>query len=335
MHTEDGAGSPNQSEPTESHWDLIDNPSDADLPETLYHYTDLRGVQGIWENGELWGTNALFLNDTSEVELGTLVIQNAVSERQRDLYKQLAESLSRELETRQAGDAVDADAFEHERGPAQAKLDELKFIQDAIDYVKDTSSFITCLTEQHDQLSQWRGYAREGYCIGFKTTALLENLHENLVTRRVRYYDAETNAEYAHRTVDIASRLRAALLTYPDLASDDDTIKFILGKKALIDASFIKDSNFAEESEVRIVHPTGTADLFTPHRYGMVPRIKIPIVRDAVKSVRVGPSAHAELKQKSLQMYLLEVPFGGKEPLPVGERTRPAVYVSKIPYRDW
>lgn len=55
-----------QAPPAESHYDLIADPSDSDLPETLYHYTDIRGVQGIWEKGELWATSALFLNDTSE-----------------------------------------------------------------------------------------------------------------------------------------------------------------------------------------------------------------------------------------------------------------------------
>lgn len=225
--------------------------------------------------------------------------------------------------------------MELEQAPLQANLQELQAIRDAIDYVKDSTTFITCLTEHGDQLSQWRGYAHEGYCVGFRTSVLLEHLDEKIIARRVNYYSTATSTDYAHRTVDLASRLRAALLTYPDLEADVDTIKFIIGKKALIDAAFIKDSNFSEEAEVRLVRPVTQASLFTPHRYGMVPRIQIPIPRDAVESVRVGPSAHVEIKQKSLQMYLLEVPFGGGEALPMGERTRPAVYGSRIPYRDW
>ena len=31
--------------------------SDSDLPDTLYHYTDINGLAGIWEKGQIWATN--------------------------------------------------------------------------------------------------------------------------------------------------------------------------------------------------------------------------------------------------------------------------------------
>ncbi|XCI62547.1 hypothetical protein MPNTM1_03709 [Mycolicibacterium parafortuitum] len=29
------------------------------LPDTLYHYTDIHALQGIWEKGAIWGTESL------------------------------------------------------------------------------------------------------------------------------------------------------------------------------------------------------------------------------------------------------------------------------------
>jgi hypothetical protein len=46
--------------------------SDRDLPEVLYHYTDIKGLQGIWEEGQIWATDSRYLNDTSELRLGVL-----------------------------------------------------------------------------------------------------------------------------------------------------------------------------------------------------------------------------------------------------------------------
>jgi hypothetical protein len=55
--------------------------SDQDLPDTLYHYTDINGLKGIWEDGHLWATGSRFLNDTSELRLGVTLIQSRVAQR--------------------------------------------------------------------------------------------------------------------------------------------------------------------------------------------------------------------------------------------------------------
>jgi hypothetical protein len=52
--------------------------SDPDLPDTLYHYTDIKGLQGIWEEGNLWGTGSRYLNDTSELQLGVAMLQSGI-----------------------------------------------------------------------------------------------------------------------------------------------------------------------------------------------------------------------------------------------------------------
>ena len=38
-----------------------------DGPELLYHYTTAVGLEGILTTGDLWATNALYLNDATEI----------------------------------------------------------------------------------------------------------------------------------------------------------------------------------------------------------------------------------------------------------------------------
>lgn len=315
---------------------FLEQLSDTDLPEVLFHYTDIYGLQGIWEKGELWLTGSLFMNDTSELELGTAVVEHIIAERRLELMERLLAATRREIEHRKAGaDADSEEAFISDRERIQTELDEFNDILASIEYAKDMTAFIACFTRKGDQLSQWRGYAREGYCIGLKTSRLLEHCGEDSVVRRVRYYGGESKEDYTERTIEQSKAFRSAMLNIDALRDDEDTRKFVIGKYALLDAAFVKDGNFREEEEVRIVRLNGEPNLFTPHRYGMVPRLTLPISRDAIVSVRVGPSAHADLKQESLKRYFLNVGFG-KAPLPpIGQRVRPLVYGSKIPFRDW
>jgi hypothetical protein len=264
-----------------------------------------------------------------------LVVQNGLAQRQVDLLEKLAEISEREFAQRDAGQEVDGEDLQQERAALAPESAELKEIRDAIED-KETQyvdNYIACLTEHGDQLSQWRGYAREGYCVGFDTKSLLKSIGEDRVIRRVHYYDESTNDQYASRMIWIAKSYRNLMLTQDDM--DETFRRYVIMKQLLVDAAFMKDSNFAEEREVRIVEINGTPDLFTPHRYGMVPRSTVPIPPGAVKSVTVGPSAHEEIKQRSLRNYFIRVGFGGSELPPMAERVRPIVRRSSIPFRDW
>jgi len=45
----------------------------AKRPRLIYHYTNDAGLIGIVEKGELWFTDAGFLNDPSELDHGVMV----------------------------------------------------------------------------------------------------------------------------------------------------------------------------------------------------------------------------------------------------------------------
>ncbi|GBE67279.1 hypothetical protein MFM001_37410 [Mycobacterium sp. MFM001] len=95
----------------------------------------------------------------------------------------------------------------------------------------------------------------------------------------------------------------------------------------------MKDKSFAEEREVRIVQPGPLRNFFTPSKYGMMPRVKIPLVDGALTTITVGPGAHADLRMQPLAMYVERNGFKGIKP---GEGAAPPkVLSSSIPYSDW
>jgi hypothetical protein len=312
--------------------------SDQDLPDALYHYTDINGLQGIWESGHLWATGSRFLNDTSELRLGVLLIQSRIAQRQTVLLEENIDALKRAIQEREAEQQSVSDAFIEEiklrNAPELAELQEIKGA--AEDAEKYMVSYIACLTERDDQLSQWRGYAREGYCVGFDTKLLLDSLDAR-VMRRVYYSDETEDEAYAARMIEVAKQHRKVMLGQPELADeiDEEGRRWIMGIRLTTFAAFMKDSHFDEEMEVRIVQVNGSPDLFTPHRYGMVPRIVIPLPDNCIRSVRVGPSAHDELKRRSLFDYFRGVRFKKREGEAPAEELTPDVLKSTIPFRDW
>lgn len=306
--------------------------SDTDLPETLYHYTDLNGFRGMWEEGDIWATHFEFLNDTSELRLGALVAQTELAERELALLRVFANRLKERLRQQGGSEEPDTGSVLDAISEIAPDRKELAEIQAAIKVAaKAMNGYIACLTEQGDQLSQWRGYAREGVCVGFDSRILLAGLTRHRTVRRVHYYAEETREELAARMVGVARGILNLMLTQDEM--DEDFRKYVLGKQILLDSAFVKDKSFAEEQEVRIVQIDGEPDFFSSHRYGLVPRVKIPIPEGAIKSVTVGPSPHADLKQRSLLRYFFRVGF--KEATVTDMDSHPEILKSLIPYRDW
>jgi hypothetical protein len=126
---------------------MLDEAIASQSPETLYHYTSAAGALGIIERGVLWATEASYLNDSSELLYSLEKLKDAWE----DEYKKL-----------------------DELAPVLAGISE------TIKNRMHGATFITCLCEAKDLLSQWRGYASPGgYAIGFDTRAL----HKNYVKR--------------------------------------------------------------------------------------------------------------------------------------------------------
>lgn len=59
-------------------WDYIANKFSSTPDRLLYHYTDVRGIEGIINNEELWLTEYGYLNDSSEGVYGIEIFKEVI-----------------------------------------------------------------------------------------------------------------------------------------------------------------------------------------------------------------------------------------------------------------
>ncbi|QXC45213.1 DUF2971 domain-containing protein [Rhodococcus qingshengii] len=292
------------------------------LPETVYHYTDIYGVQGIYESEELWATSSRFLNDSTEATPGIDSLKTRILNKKVEL-------LTAQSELMEAANQVPrllSGSEEESLADLREKTKKLKPVLDAVDDIeKFIDCFIVSLSEVPDQLSQWRGYAREGYCIGFSTEKLCEALGKDYVLRKVVYAGEEGSTGYIDQITGIAMALAES-----ETVTDEDHRRWSLRSAIRFESAFVKNSTFNEEKELRIVpFSVESPNHFTAGRYGLTPRHKIKIARDAITEVCVGPGAHVDLRARSLVEYF----HFTRDQFPI--TSTPTVKRSSVPYRDW
>jgi hypothetical protein len=137
------------------------NKTTGPIPDELYHYTNADAALHILESGELWASNALFLNDAEEIEHGIGIYANVV-------------------------EAVRA------RGThSQRTLDLFDSSTLHAEMLRQSAVFVCCLSAASNQLSQWRAYCANGtgYSIGFRSNGFtdLRGDSPRLVLVRVLY----------------------------------------------------------------------------------------------------------------------------------------------------
>lgn len=116
------------------------------IPDTLYHYTDLKGLEGILKSKSLWATHISQLNDPLEATAGC----------------------------RYFGDAC----YWANQTPLYLE-DVLVGLRDKFYSSAPPDSFCICFSQLEDDLSQYREYADacRGYCIGFDGKKLRKNIN--------------------------------------------------------------------------------------------------------------------------------------------------------------
>ena len=103
------------------------------MTETLYHYTDVRGLKGILEAGQIWFTDYRHLNDPSELTHGI------------DMARDVAHHI-----------ATGAD------GRVRLFLDYFLDLFRHDNFAPTLEFFIACFSRARDDLGQWRAYADNG-----------------------------------------------------------------------------------------------------------------------------------------------------------------------------
>lgn len=185
----------------------------------LYHYTTAAGLIGILNSGMLRGSNATFLNDSSEIAFGRSICHQVLME---------------ELKHR-------------------TDLAERKLIENARGFLDDEPPheiYVTSFSARRDLLSQWRAYgsSESRFCVGFRAAQFSER--DILRFPQPVDYVRDSQQEKVRRAVAIACR---ELSRSPDDPYHGQSCALDLSFHLRRLSCAFKHAGFAEEEEWRSV----------------------------------------------------------------------------------
>ncbi len=203
----------------------IDDCFTANLPPSLFHYTDARGFLGILSTKSIWATDSSCLNDRQEL-----------------LYAK--ELITDQLDTLCSHPDWDPE-FRLTHGETKL-LDSIRSSFRSAQHVSDI--FVVSFSTEFDSLSQWREYG--SYNIGVSGAALracAQQLHPHALLARC-IYEQRTQWPIVRRVVQ---------LIIQDYRTHNDSK---LLEKDMISSLYrygplLKHDSFGGESEWRIVIP--------------------------------------------------------------------------------
>lgn len=214
-------------------------------PARLYQYTSSAGLIGIASSKSLWATHIHFLNDTKELEHAVDYARNCIENRCR------GGSLATITDPRE--------------------IDLLKQMSSMAGAV-ESAVYVASLTENRDQLSQWRGYCppEGGFAIGFPAQHLSRIGQSQGFYLSPCIYDHHTQYHVLLEIVDHHIDLfRAALNSGEDEAKARDRVAIDFARQISRFGVILKHRSFQEEAEWRLVSPfLGIGDTRVSHRAG-------------------------------------------------------------------
>lgn len=283
--------------------------------DPLFHYTDTDGLLGIIGTRQLWATHYRYLNDREELQAG----EGIVAEEADRLASQFSEDT-----------AIGFFVREFRRIHDSAKLSQIADI------------YVASLSENPNQLSQWRAYGANGngYSVGFTKLRLPTGPRADAVAALALVkceYDEAAFRDQA-RTVlsDVARGFELYVRTYArshdsERAYRRAALSIAFRRLAIAPARF-KNTAFSEEREWRmIVLPMRGQESkivkYRSGRWGVTPFIPIDLADDGhlidLSEIWIGPQHDPVDGQKSVQGFLQSAGYASDVP----------VKCSEIPYR--
>ena len=249
------------------------------IPQHLYHYTSIYGVEGILKNQTVWASVVHFLNDSTEwkyaLDLAHYHLGRQKATRDDPHWRSLIDKLDEEI----------------------GRFDQL--------YVCAFS-----LSAMWNQLSQWRAYCPPdgGYALKFDSQALIPQLAAQGFSLHECEYNSAVHADTIQKL--ISSVLGRIAQPIPDTGIPGVMINSVhnqLVGRLLNLAPLFKHPDFREEYEWRAV---GMGDITKPsmdyHIRGQlsIPHINIKLDQVSgdfpITEIIVGPGKHKELAMRGL-----------------------------------
>lgn len=249
------------------------------LPTTFYHYTTADGLIGILRSEALWATNALYMNDTSELAYGREIVAKVLTEEAK---------LSGTVTSRWLLQFAELLGRVHDR----------------------SETYVACFCEDGDLLSQWRAYsAGRGFSLGFSGARLSalgyalfrveyarlvqEEAIRNTVRIHIREFEAAVQRRDSERVVEVSGAFGFMLALWTVAC---------------------KHPTFAEEKEWRMTPLVNTQEVRVRNDRGWLrPYIELSVHRDnepmPLAVIMHGPSPHPDLEKRSLSLLVADTSY--------------------------
>lgn len=274
-------------------------------PPTLFHYTSLEALLSIFAQGQLFASDARYLNDEREI------VQTRAM-----LWHRCDYLLSQgNIPLRPA----------------------LHFLRHYFRPQVTSPVYVASFSEKNDDLSQWRGYTpvNVGVCIGFRSAGLKQALLplEREAEARVKaatlasviYIDASEARSFDDLLISACEQM--------EVLEGEVVRASIVTKVFDVAIPFYKDSTFQDEAEWRIcLSQFGHLDMrfpvfFRSGRSNLVPYSVIDFAArqvQVIQSVTIGPTPNAVLALEAMRRYLASIGLSDVH-----------VSNSAVPYRPW
>lgn len=279
-------------------------PRPVDQAQCLYHYTSPEGLIGILASQKLRASDTAFLNDSQEIGFAAEPLLARMARHAVEMLRPYVKD--GHIPVTETG-RIDSEKFDPDTislnvgSPEYHRVCVLMATHEILTYYASTfresvvemnysyvdgTTYVACLSEERDDLGQWRGYGQAGFAIGFLRHQLA---HSAPVLRPV---------DYGEQAID---RLCNELLRHfddRDVSGLDgcdygcegyiEAVSFCLPQIALV-----KHEAFKQEKEWRLVVPHYNLKYdevkVRPGTQGVVPYVELGFPREAVAEIVIGP----------------------------------------------
>jgi len=307
--------------------------------DTIYHYTNQKGLKGIIENRNIWASNCYYLNDEKEFTLALDLLKNKIAKRMKECKKNERTKIF--------------------LGNLQQLLESIKTAESPVEeehfnsfLKKQPNIFVCSFSEKKDLLSQWRAYTygTSGYSIGFdmdklykccgETFIVLPCIYKRIEQKRIvnmlfsellQAYKAINNKDnkddYENR---LESHFKINIYDADLMEKIEEELLWDFLVMFMMIAPTLKDSSFREEKEWRVIslfiwdHTSNVK--FREGKSMLIPYLKLVFngKENPITEVIVGPTLHMGLAVDSTRDFVR-----------INTMLDIIVNPSKIPYRNW
>ena len=248
------------------------------LPIQLYHYTSIRGVEGILTRKAVWASLLHFMNDSREWLYALDLVKAAL--RKRITFREDSHWL----------------AFIAELTESFGRIEGLNIC-------------VFSLTEMPNQLSQWRAYCppEGGYNLSFQPSLLQQHLDRHHFKLKQCVYDGNEQEREIDQVVDRVLAAVGALNNESEIESAREMALAQFARELTVVAPILKHPDFREEQEWRAFSLVTSDDpRMGYHIKGSVAiahcvlDLQTSVLSFPISQITVGPNANQDLALRGI-----------------------------------